>query len=1242
VDQRLCPAANVVDVGRKETNEAGGILSRVQAGRSGRGPQRILRGERMNARFHSSRWGRIGILLILWTCTVLGVHAQLGTTATLSGTVTDPSGSVISQAVITLTSADVGITRTYTTSANGFYTLTQLAPATYQLQVQATGFSAYLQQGISLDAGASATQDVKLSMGGVNQKVVVTSEAPLINTTNANIGAEVDGKQIVELPLNQRNVYGLITLNSSVNNSSETQALGGGSSTDNADQDITFLNFSGGFFGTSAYMLDGTWDTAANSWGGVMYVPSVDATQEFKIETNTFTSQYGWSTGNVVDVTTKSGTSQYHGDAYEFYRNSALDANLWFSNHSGLPKQDLTRNQAGISQGGPLQIPGLYKQRDKTFFFGLYEHFGVSTPLVGIFTVPDTNFRKGIFSELLGAQVGTDALGRPIYSGQIYDPRSARPITAGAVDTKTGLVANSTGYIRDPIQGNNVASFLNNNFDRVGAKLISYYPSPTIDSPAANNLTVSASSPASSDEYTMRVDHNIGQASRFYARYSYKSEWKTGNPTFYGTDNPAGPGEVVGDSRWDLVAGYSHVFNQSFTMNVHAGVQNWHEHNGFQSLGFQPSSLGFPAYLDNNPQFPLINFKNTSMLGNQGDALYVHGPYVTAAVDFTRLSGAHTMSFGFMGVNMQAGQKALYSTTLNIDGGFTCGPDPYLCTANTGNDVAQALLGLPDSGSTGITSNASATGAIHYYGWYFQDDWRPTQKLTLNLGIRYEIQGAPTVHQNAGSSFDPNAINPIGERIGASGTLRGALRFLSPGNRGVYDTSYGNVAPRIGLNYRALPQLVLRAGYGIFYPPSAPGLYANPNGFGATTDIVPSLNAGANPTPGLSLENPWPSGYVKPTGNSLGALQDVGYSTGAIFRNHKSGYVQSYLLGFQYGISSNDSIEVDYFGNHGIRMLNDGLNRSQLNPKYLPLGANALNSMVANPFYGHIAPGQSGCGMDQNTIVYSHMLQPYTQYCSVNESVAPVGFSLYNAAGVTYNHRFHNGLSVLVSYTYSKFLDNVEGTNSWALNGSNSAANSYNLAAEKSVDASDIPHSLVTSYIYDLPIGRGKAIGSHFNRKTDAVLGGWEVSGIVTNKSGTPIAVNGNNWNSYGGNPRPDVIGDLHASHRGINEWFNTAAFAYAGYGNFGTAPRFFSRLRSQNYNNVDLAIMKNWLFHDSMRIQFRAEMFNAFNHPVFFAPNGSYSGCDPNASSTCQSGFGAITGTYPQREIQLSGKFYW
>jgi hypothetical protein len=1169
-------------------------------------------------------------------------YAQLAvTTATLTGAVTDPSGSVVSEAKVTVKSSEIGVTRIYTTSAQGFYSFTQLPPSTYQLEVQAKGFSSYLQNGISLDAGQSASQNVTLAIGSVTQQVVVTTEAPLINNTNANIGAEVDSEQIVELPLNDRNIYGLIGLNSSVQTGNLYQTvLGGtGNTTDDADQDVTFLNFAGGYFGTSAYMLDGTWDTALNSWGGAIYVPSVDDTQEFKIQTNTFTTQYGWSTGNVVDVTTKSGTSSYHGDAYEFYRNGAMDANLWFSDHNGLPKQSLTRNQVGASFGGPLQIPHLYKQRDKTYFFGLFEHFSVNSPSIDIFTVPDNNMRAGKFLELLSSQVGTDALGRPIYSGQIYDPRSGRPITAGAVDPKTGLVATETGYIRDPIKNNDLTAL--GPFDSLGASLLTYYPTPT--SPGlANNLALNGEAPAASNEYTMRVDQNIGQATRFFTRYSYKSEYKTGEPEFYGASDPANLGEIVGDSRWDLVSGYSHAFNQNFAMNIHAGVENWHEHNGIPSLGFLPSTIGFPAYLDTARQFPQMTIGPESQLGHSGDALYIHGPTTTVAVDFTKLAGAHTVSLGFMGVNLQSGTVAQYSNSINILGKFTCGPDPTLCTANTGNAVAQTLLGLPDSGSTGVASNPSNT--FHYYGWYLQDDWRALPKLTLNLGLRYDIQGAPTVHHNLGASFNTDLVNPIGTEIGGKmGVLMGALQFLTPNDRGVYDTVYGNWSPRVGFNYQVLPTLTVRGGYGIFFTPSVNGANDNNDGYGATSSIVSSTNAGVNPIPGLSLENPWPNGYVVPAGNSLGPLQDVGYGTGGIFRYHPSGYVQDYLFGLQEALSRNDSLELDYFGNHGVRMLTGSMSHSQVHPTYLSTYTRAqLNTQVPNPFYGLIAPGQSGCGMDQPTIVQSHLLQPYPQYCSVSENVAPVGSSLYNALEATYNHRFHNGLSVLVSYTFSKFLDNVEGAQNWAVNGNSSPANNYDLAAEKSVDGSDTPQSLVVSYIYDLPIGKGKAIGSGFNRKTDAVLGGWEISGIVSSRSGVPDYVNGNNWNSYGGSPRPDVVGSTKSPHQSINEWFNTGAFAYAPYGSFGNAPRFFSHMRSPDYNNFDTGIMKNWNLHRETRIQFRAEMFNTFNHPNFYTPNGSYNGCDPNSDTNCPSGFGQITNAFPARQVQMSGKFYW
>jgi hypothetical protein len=266
----------------------------------------------------------------------------------------------------------------------------------------------------------------------------------------------------------------------------------------------------------------------------------------------------------------------------------------------------------------------------------------------------------------------------------------------------------------------------------------------------------------------------------------------------------------------------------------------------------------------------------------------------------------------------------------------------------------------------------------------------------------------------------------------------------------------------------------------------------------------------------------------------------------------------------------------------------------------------------------------------------------------VNEGDAPVGFSDYNALQVNYNHRVSRGLTAMISYTYSKFLDNVEGNQSWSYNGNNSPANNYNLAAEKSVDGSDIPHSLVASYIYRLPVGRGEAFGSGMGRIANAVLGGWELSGIATFKSGIPISISGNDIATFGGNPRPDYSGNIHVAHPGIKEWFNTGAFHYSklavdGGDTWGNAPRFFSDLRGPHYQNWDTSLMKNWPIKESMRIQFRLETYNTFNHPNFYSPSGTgYSGCDPNADSSCQSNFGQITNTFPSRNVQLAGKFYW
>ena len=1185
------------------------------------------------------------ILLLL--AFALGGQAQLAvTTATLSGSVTDPSGAVVPQATVKLNSTQTGISRTYVTDAGGRYSFTQLPPATYTLSIQANGFESYRQIGIVLDAAQTATQNVALTMGVASQQVVVNAQASQLNTDNANISADIDAKQVVELPLNLRNIYGLATLNSSVNNTSEGQQLlgGGPNGTDNADQDISFLNFAGGFFGTSAYLLDGVWDTDPE-WGAVDYVPSVDSVQEFKIQNNSFTAQYGWSTGNVVNVVTKSGTSSFHGDAYEFFRNDALDANFWFNDHNGVAKPDFSRNQFGASAGGPLYIPKVYKQREKTFIFGLYEHLSLSTPLNGTFTVPTSDFRDGNFAALLGAQQGTDALGRPIYVGQIYDPRSTHAITQGQVDPQTGLMATETGYIRNPIQNNNIATV--GAIDPIAAKLVGYYPKPT-NAALTNNFFTAGTGPAHSNEYLVRVDHNFNEAMRMYFRYSYKNEFKTGNPDFWGSDDPAGPGNGRPNSRWNMAAGYSQIFSPTFTMNILAGVELWHETSTNQSAGFKPSTIGLPGYLDaNSPQFPVVNIGSQSQLGPLNSAYLVnHGPIGSVAVNFIKTLGRHTLNVGFMGAELQDDETQLFQATLDSGGNFTSGPDPnHPVNFATGNGLAQLMLGVLDNSAPSGQSTTAGTSynpvvGVHYLGWYVQDDWKPTSKLTLNLGLRYEFQTAPAYRHNIAATFNPDVVNPISTAVGL--TLPGALQFLSDSQRGVYKTNYDNVAPRIGFTYQTMPHLVFRGGYGIFYPPSITCCFPGESaGFGATT-VSPVTLDSITPNSAVSLASPWPNGYIPITGNSLGELQQVGNGVSSNFLNRKSSYVQQYLLGLQWGITPNDMLDVNYVGNHGTHMIANSLNRSQLNPTYLGMGASALNALVANPFYGAITPGTSSCALDQAKVVQSQLLQPYPQYCGVGENDPPVGFSNYNALQANYNHRFSKGLTALVSYTYSKFLDNVEGNQSWSYAGNQGPANTYNLAAEKSVDGSDTPHSLVANYIYQLPIGRGKPVGGHMNHLADAVVGGWEVSQIATFKSGLPLSISGANYNSYGGNPRPDVVGDVHVSNQNIHEWFNTGAFAYASYGTFGTAPRYFSYLRGPHYQNWDTALMKNWQITEAMRIQFRAELYNTFNHAQFYTPNTGYSGCDPNAESSCGSSFGQITNAFPARTVQFAGKFYW
>jgi Carboxypeptidase regulatory-like domain/TonB dependent receptor len=1165
-------------------------------------------------------------LLILGGAQAFGQSQAI--TASLSGTILDPSGLAVSGAKVTLTSPDRGLSRTATTDGSGLYSFTLLPTSVYSLEVEAPGFKHFRQGDISLGAGQTAEQNITLTVGAVTENIEISSQAPLLNAENANISSDVSARQVAELPLNLRNVIGLATLNSSVSNAAEEQIVGAPGISGSADQDVSFLNFGGTFFDTAEYLLDGTYDTRLD-WGGVIYVPSVDAVQEFKIQTNAFTSQYGWSSGNVINVVTKSGSNQFHGDVYEFYRNSNVDARYFFNNGK---QPDFHRNQFGGTFGGPIK-------KDKTFFFGYYEGLRQATPATFVGTMPTSAERGGDFSALLGGPTGqVDALGRPILSGAIYNPFSTRQITTGQVDPSTGLTATRTGYIRDPFPGNIIPPSL---MDSIASAIAtgSYWPTPT-NSNLVNNFTQASAAEAHSNEYSVRIDHNFSDNDRVTARWSQKYESKINFPTYYGASNPAGPGVVAPNNRYSINGGYTHVFSPTFDVSLNFGVNRHVEQSQTQSFGYKSSSLGLPSFINTiAPSFPQVQPQSYSPLGAQAglDNYIVPQTIWTSSADFTKIKGRHTFGFGFMDVWARIDGGHFANTVLQFQTTSTAGPDPQLAAASTGNGFASFLLGV-GSGNDYTGFNQFPATDKHLLGWYLQDSWKATRKLTLNLGLRYEIQTAPRERSNAQQYFDFSAVNPISTAVGFN--VPGELVFNSSSNRGLYDTSHTNFAPRIGAAYQLQEKIVLRGGYGVFFVPNYYG--QGPNiGYSQATPWVTSLNGGLNPSTTLSgnttvgLPSAFANGQVPVTGNSLGGLTDVGFGLNPVTDNvRRSPYVQQWMAGVQYSFTNNDLLDISYVGNHGVHVLSQYLEWNELPVSDLALG-NQLNQMVPNPFYGHIT--SSGCGLDQPTIVQGQLLRKYPEYCSVTEAQPSVGGSTYNALQATYTHRWHSSLELNVSYTYSKFMDNVQGASGWAFPGTGSIVrNSYNLAAERSVDATDLTHSLVVNYNYELPFGKGKAFGADWNRPLNAVLGGWQWSGILTAHTGLPLSIAAatNNSGGFGFNQRPNIVSGVSPvpQNQSINDWVNAAAFSQPDPFTFGDAPRFFSNLRAPKYFNWDMGLQKWWKFTETKRLQFRFELFNVFNHPNFFAPDTNLG--DAN--------FGTITQAYPARSLQFAGKFYF
>ncbi|MDQ2711599.1 MAG: carboxypeptidase-like regulatory domain-containing protein, partial [Acidobacteriota bacterium] len=930
--------------------------------------------------------------LLALTITLPAWSQSEAVSAQLSGTVQDQNGATVPGAKVSLSNPDVGFVREVTTADNGLYTFTLIPPGNYELRVEKTGFNAFLQSNIVLAVGQASSLNAQLQVGNVNQTVEVTAAAPVLNTGSADIGSEVSSKQAVELPLNIRNVYGLVSLDSSVNNSQQNQALNGPGSQGNADQDIAFFNFGGGRFGTTAFLLDGAWD-GAGDWDGVIYVPSVDELQEFRIQTNTFSPQYGLSMGNVVNAVTKSGTRSFHGDVFEFLRNNNLDANNYFNNLNGLPRPQFKRNQFGFTAGGPVYIPHFYKQREKTFIFGTYEGLRQQTPTTLIATVPTDLQRAGNFSQTFN-QDGTLAT--------IYDPFSTKLVNGQ--------------YVRTP--------FLNNIIpvtqqDKVALNLLKFYPAPNRPGNAvtgANNYVGTAGLPTNSDQYTVKVDENISEKQNFFGRWSQKRQFKQLTGEFFGTNDPGGNGTLAPDNRFEGGLGYTYVFSPTFVMSLNLGWGRWAEGRKPQGVPFDVTTIGLPAALNtySGPgAFPNINISGYQNLGS-GGLNSTPREARTYAADFTRNLGSHSLSMGFMGITFMLNTFNSAQAAFNFSPAFTQGPFPTAANGDSGSGVASFLLGTGDNGS--IAYSAEAAYSKKDFGWYFNDDWKISRGLTLNLGIRYDIQTAPTDRFNRLSyfNFDPNPLNSQVPGL----NLRGNLLYTNKNQRGVYDTNYLNFAPRFGLAYSPVSKFVARAGYGIFYTPAMEfGDYQglSLNGFSQTTPYVGSLDG---VTPQNLLSNPFPTGLLAPVGEANGGATNVGQTVNAVLRHRASPYVQQWTTNVQYQ-AGNTVLQAAYIGNHGLKLLfGTNFELNQLPTADLALG-NQLLQPVTNPFYGVITSGS----LSGKTVPYGQLLRPFPEYTGVENVQPPAASSTYNALALSANHRFSNGLQFLLSYTWSKSLD---------------------------------------------------------------------------------------------------------------------------------------------------------------------------------------------------------------------------
>jgi hypothetical protein len=1121
---------------------------------------------------------------------------------TITGRVTDASGSPIPKANIKSTNTATGLTLSAVSSDSGDYRLPYLNPGTYNVEVEATGFAKLLRSNVQVRTTEVVTLDLELKVGQVSESVEVKAETPLLNAADVSLGQVIDQRRIEELPLFAGNAMDLVHLAPGTVNGTNLRLR-------KAPFNAAPSQF--GTNGTGNNNNDFTIDGVVNVYSDgtaprVAFSPPQTSIAEFKVQTSAFDASAGFSLGSNVNVTTKSGQNEIHGELHHWLRHSKLDAPTIFQNRAGQKLPLYQDNRFGGSAGGPLSVPGVYSGKNRTFWFYAFEANLFGDPNVGsqVSTVPTAEMRRGDLSPLL----------RLSANNQVYDPLTTVAVAGGR-------------FQRQPIPGNLIPA---SRLDPVAQKLMQAWPSPNQQGTAdfRNNFFLAGKALETYWTNIGRVDHAFSENHRIFSRF-HRDYWQEDKNRFFGPDNITGIilNRINRGAAFDDV----YVLSPTLLLNVRYGVTQQEFPERRVSRGFDLASLGFSSNLVNSVDKSVATFPRLAVAPFSTVSNWESGDGVTASIihnlnsTLTWNKGTHNLRFGFDWRNLRENRNRFPTSTapdFNFNSTFTRGPLDTAAAPQVGGEIASFLLGVP-AGSMAVNDSYAERNSI--YGFYLQDDYKFSKKLTLNLGLRYEVESPTTErYDRAVRNFDsttPNpvdaqaraqyATSPIPELPASQFRALGGLTFVNAnGNpRGYWKTQKTNFMPRFGLAYQFNAQTVLRAGYGIYRAPLGT-LYTNtePAGFSLSTPIQATLDNGL--TYLATTANPFPSGLTQPLRAAGGLLTNIGQNVNGFPDTRKNPYAQRWSFGLQRTLPAGFLIEASYVGNRSTR-LNVLRNMNFTPAQYLSTSPvrdqttiNYLGQNFPNPFRG--TNPIFGANISRGAL-----LRPFPHFGNVN-IYEPIGYSWYHSLQMRVEKRMSRGFTTQLSYTWSKNMQATE------------MLNDQDPTPSEVISDLDRTQRLTASGIWELPFGKGRRWGTNWHPVLNGVAGGWQINMAMQHQSGQPLGFGNVIFNG----DLDKVV--LPKGQRGVDQWFNVnAGFernnALQLASNLRRFPLRFGGIRGPIQQRWDAGLIKNFRFNERWRLQFRAETFNLANFANLANPN-----------TTVTSGaFGTITSQDPPRSWQ-------